>query len=830
MVFSSPIFLFLFLPIVLTFHALVPGTRLRNLWLLAASIFFYAWGEVVFAGLILGSTAVNYLLGLWVERQSAAAPKKWAVVAAITVNLGLLAFFKYANFIVNNLNLVLHGLHLGPVHLAPVRLPIGISFFTFHALSYVLDIYRGKSRAARNPADVALYIFFFPQLIAGPILRWSAIAPQIARRVVTREGFAEGVRRFILGLAKKMLIANTVAVPADKIFALPVSEFSPALAWVGALCYTLQIYFDFSGYSDMAIGLGRMFGFDFMENFNHPYVSQSIKDFWRRWHISLSSWFRDYLYLPLGGNRCSAARTSFNLVTVFFLCGLWHGASWTFVVWGLYHGLFLVLERTRFGAFVGSLPQSLRHAYALAVVMAGWVLFRAESLPQALKFLETMFGFARAGAAQPVFRYLSNEAVWAIIVGAVFSVPTLAWLKSKFQKAGQSLPDHLQSALNGFGLLVEPLVLIALLLVSLAWLAAGTYNPFIYFPDFMTWMTARILTLKKIRDRKAARRRLCGLLLWLPALDSIFHLDKAPPLKEKRKLAEFPLWTPGWNGARNFIAGLESYYGDHFGFRTQLIRWENAWRQDLFQESSFPTVLVGKNKWLFFSGGDLVENNVYPARFDSRELVEWQTLLEHRRDWLAKQGIRYLFVIAPDKHAIYPEYLPDSLVNVPTQTKLDQFVAYMRANSTVEVLDLRPALMQAKKIRPTYLMTDTHWNQYGAFVGYQALIRALSDDIPGLEPLSYKAFNVETREQAAGDLAEMLGQEQSMREMDCPSFAPRPPLLPLCVTRVPELLGKKWNTGMEPVITENPNQTGKVLAFRDSFSIAWVPFIGQNFN
>jgi alginate O-acetyltransferase complex protein AlgI len=479
MVFSSPIFLFLFLPLVLTLHLLIPGLRLRNFWLLLASIVFYAWGEAVFVFLILGSTLLNYLLGLWVDRQSATASRKWAVVIAITLNLGLLVFFKYANFIVNNLNSLLGGLKLGQISLDPIRLPIGISFFTFHALSYVVDIYRRKSRAARNPADVALYIFFFPQLIAGPILRWSAIAPQIARRVITREGFAEGVRRFILGLAKKMLIANTLAGPADKIFSLPAAGLSPVLAWTGALCYSLQIYFDFSGYSDMAIGLGRMFGFEFIENFNYPYISQSIKDFWRRWHISLSTWFRDYLYLPLGGNRCSTARTRFNLILVFFLCGLWHGASWTFVIWGLYHGLFLVLERTRFGSFLESVPQSLRHVYALVVVMTGWVLFRAESFPQALTFLGAMFGLGRATASQPLFRYLSNQTVWAILIGAILSAPAWPWLKKEFQRASQMLPDTLRPTLYAAIILIEPLFLITLLIFSAAWLAAGTYNPFI---------------------------------------------------------------------------------------------------------------------------------------------------------------------------------------------------------------------------------------------------------------------------------------------------------------------------------------------------------------
>ena len=482
MVFSSPIFLFLFLPVVLTLYPGFPGLRLKNLWLLTVSIIFYAWGEALFVFLMLGSTLMNYTLGLWVDRESETARGKWAVGAAVALNIGILAFFKYANFVADNLNWLLAFLNLGAIHLPQVRLPIGISFFTFHALSYVIDIYRRKSRAARNPADVALYIFFFPQLIAGPILRWSAMAPQFARRFVTRDGFAEGVRRFICGLAKKMLIANIVAVPADQIFALPTPQLSPVVAWFGALCYTLQIYFDFSGYSDMAVGLGRMFGFEFMENFNYPYISQSIKEFWRRWHISLSSWFRDYLYFPLGGNRGSAGRTGFNLIIVFFLCGLWHGASWTFVVWGLYHGLFLILERTRFGLLLDRLPRAARHTYVLLVVMIGWVLFRADDFPQAMRMVQSMFVLsAKTGDRLPLVRYCTHQVAFSVLAGVVFAMPFLSWLKAAWRKFVEALPGYLQRPVQVFGLALEPLLLAALLLVSSAWLAGGTYNPFIYF-------------------------------------------------------------------------------------------------------------------------------------------------------------------------------------------------------------------------------------------------------------------------------------------------------------------------------------------------------------
>jgi len=480
MVFSSPIFLLLFLPVVLAFCA-VGGLKWRNSVLLLFSVIFYAWGEVVFVFLMLGSALLNHFLGQWVDRETAPSRRKWAVGVAVALNIGTLAFFKYANFAVGNLNALLALLHVAPVKMDPVRLPIGISFFTFHALSYVIDIYRRKWPAAKNPCDVALYIFFFPQLIAGPILRWNAIAPQIARRVVSLESFAGGVQRFSEGLAKKVIVANAVATPADQIFALPAQQLTPLLAWFGTLCYTVQIYFDFSGYSDMAVGLGKMFGFQFLENFNFPYVSQSIKEFWRRWHISLSTWFRDYLYIPMGGNQCPVWRNHVNLVIVFFLCGLWHGANWTFVIWGLYHGVFLVLERTRFGRWVDALWRPLRHGYTILVVVVGWVLFRAETISQATNFLGKMAGFGAATAGQPISRYLNQQVAWGLVMGMVFSMPLWPLLKDRAQRFAAALPAGRRSAAVGAGAVVEAVLLVALILVSAAWLAGGTYNPFIYY-------------------------------------------------------------------------------------------------------------------------------------------------------------------------------------------------------------------------------------------------------------------------------------------------------------------------------------------------------------
>lgn len=481
MVFSSPLFLFLFLPIVLAVYFLLPGLRARNAWLLVVSLLFYAWGEVEFIVLLLISTLINFELGKWVEGHQEPRTRKRAVALAVIVNVGFLAFFKYAGLVITSLNPPLQALGLGTLPVPKIDLPIGISFFTFHALSYIIDIYRQKRPAARDPRDTALYIFFFPQLVAGPILRWNAIAPQLAQRTHRADVFAEGVRRFVGGLAKKMIIANAVALPADQIFALPKDELSLGVAWFGILCYTVQIYFDFSGYSDMAVGLGKMFGFQFLENFNFPYIAQSIRDFWRRWHISLSTWFRDYVYIPLGGNRVSEGRNRLNLVIVFFLCGLWHGASWTFVAWGFYHGFFLVLERTRWGTLLDRAPRMLRHSYTVLAVMMGWVLFRAETFPEAAGYFRALFGLAAPAHAQPLARYLGNEPVVALILGAAFSMPLWAALKSWGAKLGNRLPPGGRGFYFGFGQVLEIVLVLALLLISAAWLAGGTYNPFIYF-------------------------------------------------------------------------------------------------------------------------------------------------------------------------------------------------------------------------------------------------------------------------------------------------------------------------------------------------------------
>ncbi len=518
MVFSSNIFLFLFLPAVLIAYFFSPK-NFRNYLLLIASLFFYAWGEMQYIFVLIISIIANYFFGIFIHlhckkeestRQSeilikkldchdSLAMKKRAVLFfAIAFNLVLLGYFKYANFLVNNLNDILAIFSSFKITIDKVHLPIGISFFTFHSISYIIDIYRGKVRPQKNIFDLALYISLFPQLVAGPIVRYNTINKQLDVRKRRHNPLfvVYGIRRFIVGLAKKVIIANPLGEIADHIFALPADQLSFSLAWIGVACYTLQIFFDFSGYSDMAIGMARIFGFKFLENFNYPYISKSIKEFWRRWHISLSSWFRDYLYIPLGGNRCSVARQYFNLVLVFLLCGFWHGASWNFVIWGLFHGVFLVLERTKFGDFIES-KKIISHFYTLLIVMVGWVFFRSPDLPYSIAYLKAMFvnfDFFHAipsDVAILVFNHF-NLVVFAIAI--LISMPIFArknnikvaallWRES--ESILRRLPFlKMDFGKNGKRILIyifRDTFLILILLLAIIRLAAGTHNPFIYF-------------------------------------------------------------------------------------------------------------------------------------------------------------------------------------------------------------------------------------------------------------------------------------------------------------------------------------------------------------
>ena len=446
-----------------------------------ASLFFYAWGEVNYVLVLLLSIAVNYACGILIEKRSSVSMRRFALIMGVIVNLAFICFFKYANFLVDNLNQILSWFHLSPLFLEQIHLPLGISFFTFQAISYLIDVYRQTCRVERNPLTLGLYISMFPQLVAGPIVRFNEIAEQLHDRSVNSEKFAQGVRRFVVGLGQKVIIANALAVPADAIFALSPENLTSAIAWTGVASYTLQIYFDFAGYSSMAIGLGLMFGFTFPENFNYPYISRSITEFWRRWHMSLSGWFRDYLYIPLGGNRLGVGRTYVNLMIVFFLCGLWHGASWTFVVWGLFHGAFLVLERIGFGKWLVRAWRPFGHIYAIVVVMVGWTFFRADNFHVAAAFLSAMAGFGKGnGIISSVWQFLDREVILALIFGSIGATPVIPMIKQWLASVHFGfLWKHGSSLILPRS--VETVSLTGILFVVIINLAAKTHNPFIYF-------------------------------------------------------------------------------------------------------------------------------------------------------------------------------------------------------------------------------------------------------------------------------------------------------------------------------------------------------------
>lgn len=462
MVFSSLVFLCIFLPIVFLLHCILPGIRAKNAMLLLASLAFYGYGEPVYILLMLASALFNYICACLIEKKPSI--KRVLVTIAVIGNLTLLVIFKYSGFLVGLVN----GAFGSSIPVPEIRLPIGISFYTFQAMSYVIDVYRGTTRAQKNFGKVLLYISFFPQLIAGPIVKYHDVEMEIQERHQTLEGVSDGIRRFLAGLGKKVLIANTMGAVADTLYALPNTQVNIAVAWIGALSYMLQIYFDFSGYSDMAIGLGRMFGFHFKENFHYPYISGSIREFWRRWHMSLSGWFQEYLYIPLGGNRKGKVRTVINKFIVFLCTGIWHGANLTFLFWGIYHGFFLMLEE-----FIpairnagGRIKSFFQHIYALLVVCVGFVFFREDTMSQGLFWVKEMFtGFH--------FERICTSLAWQQLTPVyllTFAVGILACMPVKKLVEGKKGYE----ALTYIGSLV-------VLVLCILNLASGTYNPFIYF-------------------------------------------------------------------------------------------------------------------------------------------------------------------------------------------------------------------------------------------------------------------------------------------------------------------------------------------------------------
>nr|WP_278184191.1 MBOAT family O-acyltransferase [Clostridium kluyveri] len=471
MLFSSLTFLFLFLPLVIFSYYLV-NRKLKNYVLLLFSLFFYAYGGPKFLIYLVVSVFFNYIFGLLMSQYKEEFFKaKIILFLTLCVNLSILGYFKYGKFILQNINLLFNT----NFQSGNIIMPIGISFYTFHSLSYIIDIHRGHAKVLKNPFTLLLYISFFPQLVAGPIVRYETVATQFYNREENVGKFIKGIQRFIIGLAKKLLVANSMGLIADQIFNMNVSTLSVLTSWIGAIAYTLQIYFDFSGYSDMAIGLASMFGFTFLENFNYPYISTSITEFWRRWHISLGTWFRDYVYIPLGGNRVGTFKFFRNIFVVWFLTGLWHGANWTFISWGLYYGILLILEKYILKVYIQKLWKPVQHLYTIFFVIVGWVLFRSPNFDYAFKYIKNMFAI---GATTIV----SNEAIFYIteykfefLIAFIFSMPVglmivrlINTLRSK--KLTYFFIDF-----------VKPIIDIALFIVSIIYLVNSTFNPFIYF-------------------------------------------------------------------------------------------------------------------------------------------------------------------------------------------------------------------------------------------------------------------------------------------------------------------------------------------------------------
>ena len=481
MVFSSAIFLVIFLPIVLALYFI--GGR-KNVILLIASLLFYSWGEFHYTALLVISIIFNYLCGILIDRNKLSNGSPIFLYMGVAGNIGILCYFKYAAFFVNSINPLFIMIGFESIRVPDIHLPLGVSFFSFQAITYLVDTFRRHTEVQKNILDLGLYISLFPQLIAGPIVRYQEIAKALKRRIIRLNDLAEGIERFVIGFAKKIIIADTLSVPVDKIFSLSTLELTSPLACFGAICFSLQIFFDFSGYSDMAIGLGRIFGFQFPENFNYPYIAKSIRDFWHRWHLTLSRFFRDYLYIPLGGSRLGSTRTCFNLFVVFLLCGLWHGANWTYVLWGFYHGLFLFIERTKIPKLFSFFPKYIRHIYVLIVIIIGWIIFRSPTISYAFLYIKSLF--STNGWDQPFVQLAgitNHYEIFIAAMGCLWSIPLLQyanklWLKLNYLKHASVEYQNifLKSKSMGYAIIMG-----LLFIISFGSMSAQTYKAFIYF-------------------------------------------------------------------------------------------------------------------------------------------------------------------------------------------------------------------------------------------------------------------------------------------------------------------------------------------------------------
>lgn len=466
MIFSSLVFLFVFLPLII-FLYYISKDKYKNYLLLIASLFFYAWGEPIYVVIMLISIMANFIFGKKVYIENDSRKRDIWLTISIIFNISMLGFFKYTGFFIDNIN----GLFGSNIKRWDISLPLGISFFTFQAMSYVIDVYRNDAKVQKSFLNLALYISLFPQLVAGPIVRYQTIADQIEHREHNLQKFENGVTRFIIGLSKKVILSNSLGMLADTIFNMQVSNLTVVSAWLGIISYSLQIFFDFSGYSDMAIGLGKMFGFEFLENFNYPYISKSASEFWRRWHISLGSWFRDYIYIPLGGNKKGKLNTYINLFIVWFLTGFWHGASWTFIAWGIYFGVLIAMEKAFLDKILEKIYLPFRHLYLIIIVMIGWIFFRSETFTQAYNYIKVLFGLSNNLLYNNLTITYLNDYMYIIILSLIFSIPIVPMIRGK-------LGDMKE---NSFYYIFKSSVLMVIFGFVIIQLVNSTYNPFLYF-------------------------------------------------------------------------------------------------------------------------------------------------------------------------------------------------------------------------------------------------------------------------------------------------------------------------------------------------------------
>ena len=684
--FDSAFFIFFFLSALLIVHLLIRGRRGRNILLLAAGLLFYSFGQLSGVLLLLAMALMNYLFGLLILR---GVHKKACMIAAVALTLVFLAVFKYLDFFLSSITPALGSTFTAAGLIAPV----GISFFSFKCISYVVDAYRDPSKATRNFADLLLYVSFFPQIMAGPITRFAEFRPQLITRNMGIIHIAPGLRRFIIGLTKKLVFASAMGGIVDVVFALDASALDFRLAWLGAVAYTLQIFFDFSGYSDMAIGLGEAFGFRTPENFNYPYASVSISDFWRRWHMTLSTWFRDYLYIPLGGNRRGAARTAWNKLIVFTLCGLWHGAAWTFILWGLWHGVFTALESIKM-INTDKLRRTLAgravsHVYTMFVVIMGFVMFRAETVQAGANILGAIFNISSYHTAAMVTLHsiVNAETVLIFIIGVFLCIPLSKKVAEKLFCRNGVLRSSAQAASY---VLVVPFSCGAFLrLLSVAFRRLSTSS---FEVDSMT-KTAIVFIFVSVFLLISLVPGV-GILLAGPSKAGANEIQSKPPA----------LLTADGQLNREVLSDISNYVSDHFYLRQDMITLHNQIITKLFAVSPADDVILGSDDWLYYA--QTLDDYTGAAMMTTRELYSSAVNLRLMQEYCRTRGMKFLFTIAPNKNSIYADNMPNfgAVADIHDAQRLLRLLE----ENGVSSVDLFEIFSGQDEV--LYFTHDSHWN------------------------------------------------------------------------------------------------------------------------